>query len=260
MSEPQSTRTLWTPQEDTFLREHVGWTLSAIAAALGRTVPAVRYRRSEIGAIDLEERWTEDQIDLLRARYARTDESVNLAEFAQAIGRHKANVCRKARELGLTNRFRQKAGEMTEEHRQQRSDRLSQRNHDDPRLREGFSRTRGGKREDLGFYVRSAWEANYARYLNWLVEQRQIKSWRYEPVTFWFEAIKRGVRSYKPDFEVVNLDDSLEYHEVKGWDYARGQTARKRMAKYHPKVKLVLIGKEEYRAIAKWKRLIPEWE
>jgi hypothetical protein len=85
------------------------------------------------------------------------------------------------------------------------------------------------------------------------VAQRQIKSWRYEPLTFWFEAIKRGVRSWKPDFEVVNLDDSIEYHEVKGWDYPRGRTARQRMAKYHPTIKIVLIDEEAYKEIAKWK-------
>ena len=33
----------------------------------------------------------------------------------------------------------------------------------------------GGKREDLGgLYVRSAWEANYCRYLSWLIEQGEI--------------------------------------------------------------------------------------
>ena len=123
------------------------------------------------------------------------------------------------------------------------------------------SRAKQGRREDLGGqFFRSAWEANYARYLNWLVSQGEIRSWRYEPVTFWFEAIRRGVRSYTPDFEIVNADGTIEYHEVKGWDYARGQTARKRMAKYHPGVKLVLVDAEAYRALAKWRRVIPGWE
>jgi len=71
------------------------------------------------------------------------------------------------------------------------------------------------------------------------------RTWRYEATTFWFEQIKRGVRSYKLDFEVTNRDGSIEYHEVKGWDYARGQTARKRMACHHPTVKLVLIRRAE---------------
>jgi len=76
----------------------------------------------------------------------------------------------------------------------------------------------------------------------------------------YLKAIRRGVRSYTPDFEIVNADGTIEYHEVKGWDYARGQTARKRMAKYHPGVKLVLVDAEAYRALAKWRRVIPGWE
>jgi hypothetical protein len=124
-----------------------------------------------------------------------------------------------------------------------------------------YSNRKSGRRADLdNQYFRSAWEANYARYLNWLVGQGQIKSWRYESVTFWFDKIKRGVRSWKPDFEVTNLDDSVEYHEVKGWDYPRGKVARRRMALYHPNVRVVLIDEDQYKAIRKWKGLIPEWE
>ena len=74
----------------------------------------------------------------------------------------------------------------------------------------------GGKREDLGFYVRSGWEANYARYLKWLVSIRHIARWEYEPETFEFP-VKRGSRFYTPDFKITNLDGTIEFHEVKGW-------------------------------------------
>lgn len=148
----------------------------------------------------------------------------------------------------------------SEEMRQALSDRTSLRHALTPMDSPQYSNRKSGHREDLGIFVRSAWEANYARYLNWLISQRQIKSWRYEPVTFWFEKIKRGVRSYKPDFEITNLDDSIEYHEVKGYDHPRGITARKRMAIYHPHVKLVLIDEAQYKEIRKWKRLMPDWE
>lgn len=53
---------------------------------------------------------------------------------------------------------------------------------------------KGGKRSDLGIYVRSKWEANFARYLKWMVEKEEIKSWRYEPMSFEFRGIKRGTR------------------------------------------------------------------
>lgn len=119
-----------------------------------------------------------------------------------------------------------------------------------------------GKREDLGgLYVRSSWEANYARYLNWLVEQKQILKWEYEPDTFVFETIKRGTRSYLPDFKVTNLDNTIEYHEIKGWMDQKSKTKLARMAKYYKDIKLVLIEKDDYYAIRNTiKPFIPNWE
>jgi hypothetical protein len=124
-----------------------------------------------------------------------------------------------------------------------------------------YSRTKSGKRDDLdGLFVRSSWEANYARYLNWLVAKKQIKSWSYEPQVFWFEKITRGSRSYTPDFKVVNLNNSHEWHEVKGWMDAKSKTKLKRFAKYYPDEKLVLIGAKEYASLKQFSRLIPCWE
>ena len=123
-------------------------------------------------------------------------------------------------------------------------------------------RSRSGRREDLdGLYVRSSWEANYARYSNWLIEQDEITSWEYEPDTFEFEAIKRGTRFYTPDFKIVNNDGSVEYHEIKGWMDPKSRTKLKRMAKYHPNIKVVLIDSGGYHAIARQiKNFIPRWE
>ena len=127
-------------------------------------------------------------------------------------------------------------------------------------FRNRYSRSRSGKRADLGgLYVRSSWEANYARYLNWLLDRGEIKAWHYENVTFDFP-VKRGTRFYTPDFQVVENDGSIVYHEVKGWMTQRGQTALNRMRIHHPDIKVVLIAKKEYRALAKWKALVPGWE
>lgn len=105
----------------------------------------------------------------------------------------------------------------------------------------------GGKRR----YFRSRWEANYARYLEFLKINGQIKEWLHEPDVFWFEGIKRGCVSYLPDFKITNNNDSIEYHEVKGWMDSRSKTKIKRMAIYHPDVKLVVIAKKEYDEIRK---------
>jgi len=121
--------------------------------------------------------------------------------------------------------------------------------------------SRSGKREDLGgLYFRSAWEANYARYLTWLQETGNIQAWAFEPDEFEFVAIKRGTRFYLPDFRVTNNDGSIEYHEIKGYMDATSATKLKRMAKYYPDVKVILIDKEGYRAIARQMRSLPNWE
>lgn len=110
-------------------------------------------------------------------------------------------------------------------------------------------------------YYRSKWEANYAYYLQWLLEKGQIKEWLHEPVTFWFEGVKRGCVSYLPDFWVLENDGTEAYHEVKGWMDDRSKTKIKRMAKYHPKVKLIVIDSKGYNSIKKSvKCLVPGWE
>ena len=120
----------------------------------------------------------------------------------------------------------------------------------------------GSKRDDLGgLYVRSSWEANYARYLNWLISLGEILKWEYEADTFEFKKIKRGTRSYTPDFKIYNPNGSIEYHEVKGWMDQRSNTKLKHMKKYYPDVKVILIDKDIYCSIARQvKNLIPYWE
>lgn len=103
----------------------------------------------------------------------------------------------------------------------------------------------GGQR---GYY-RSAWEANYARYLEWLRDQGQIARWEHEAETFWFPKIKRGTRSYLPDFRVTENSGLYVYHEVKGWMTARSRTAIDRMRIYYPHVKLIVIDAKGYASV-----------
>ena len=115
----------------------------------------------------------------------------------------------------------------------------------------------GGKRK----YYRSRWESNYARYLEFLKSQGKIKDWFHEPKVFWFEGIKRGCVSYLPDFLVIENDGSEAYHEVKGWMDDRSKTKIKRMAKYFPKVKLVVVDSKGYKALSKTAAaIVPGWQ
>lgn len=148
----------------------------------------------------------------------------------------------------------------SDEYRQMRSDRMAQLQANG-NLRQGHSRCASGVRSDLGIFVRSSWEANYARYLNWLITLGEIHGWEYEPDTFWFEKIKRGVRSYTPDFKIWESPDSTPYYvEVKGWMDQKSRTKLKRIAKYHPDVTVKVVAKKEYQDIAKWSSIIPGWE
>lgn len=115
----------------------------------------------------------------------------------------------------------------------------------------------GGKKK----YYRSLWEANYARYLEWLKEHDQIQDWMFEPKTFYFEGIKRGCTNYKPDFWVLDKDDRQYWVEVKGWMDPKSITKIKRFNKYFWKEKLVVVDKKWFNEFnPKMKILIHEWE
>jgi hypothetical protein len=118
-----------------------------------------------------------------------------------------------------------------------------------------YSRTKSGKREDLNnTFFRSAWEANIARYFNYV----GIK-WQFEPKMFVFQDIKRGCVSYTPDFY---LPDEDRWVEVKGWMDDKSKTKLNRFKKFYPEeyAKLEIISAKEYKEYAKYSRLIPNWE
>jgi hypothetical protein len=270
--------------------------------------------------------WTNQELDLLRSAYAaQSANQIGLDELALRIGRHKTNVCRKARQLGLTNASRPKldaanlkpprrakfasAIERSEHMSQVAKARIARDGHPRPALglkhteetkaliglqsKAFWSRMTEAERDELIFkrvqakraagipfanprgtwkaawreiggqrcFFRSRWEANYARYLELLRANGQIESWEHEAQTFWFDGIKRGCVSYLPDFKVTLPNGSIEWHEVKGWMDARSKTTLARMARYHPKEKLVLVQAREYAEIqGKVGRLIAGWE
>lgn len=125
-----------------------------------------------------------------------------------------------------------------------------------------YSRTTKGWREigDKRFFFRSKWEMNVAYYIEWLKMNKQIIDWSYEEDTFWFEKIRRGVRSYTPDFKITENDGSIKYTEVKGWMDDKSKTKLKRMAKYYPKIKIELIGEAEYKLLKSQVGRLCNWE
>jgi hypothetical protein len=99
----------------------------------------------------------------------------------------------------------------------------------------------GGKR----FYARSSWEINHANWLESLKQNKSIIDWEHEPETFWFTGIKRGAMSYLPDFKITLSDNSIEFHEIKGWMDSRSRTKIKRFRKQFKDHTLKIFGKSK---------------
>lgn len=109
-------------------------------------------------------------------------------------------------------------------------------------------------------YLKSNWEKRYALYLDFMKRHNHISDWWYEPETFWFNGIKRGTNNYKPDFKVLFPSGNFEFFEVKGYYDAKSLTKIKRMAKYHPNIKLNLVDKEWFSKNGKiLKKVLKDW-
>lgn len=101
-----------------------------------------------------------------------------------------------------------------------------------------------GRREDLGIFVRSGWEANFLRYLKHL----GVK-YEYEPQVFTFSGVKHGTVSYCPD---IKVEDG--WIEIKGFMDGKSKTQLRRFKKHFPAefAKLKLVVGSENTAAAKF--------
>jgi hypothetical protein len=276
----------WTAEEDAVIREwyarpvHVPGFLNELSVVLGRERIAVALRASRLGLTDWHARkvaqrkvipgqsnakYTPDERKaIVQSGYRRY-----LAKHGHPRGalgmKHSAETRAKMGEASRRAWADPASGLNSEANRQRLSDLGVQRVKDGVFVNgaQMYSRAAHGRREDLGGqYFRSAWEANYARFLNWMIERGEVVSWEYEKHTFWFEAIRRGVRSYTPDFRVVFPDGHHEWHEVKGWMDPKSATKLKRMAKYHPAEVVKVIDQEWFKAANRTglSGVIPYWE
>ena len=100
---------------------------------------------------------------------------------------------------------------------------------------------------DQKIYARSLWEARYASWLQYQKERGWIYDWKHEPKTFWFDGIRRGCVSYKPDFQVFTDADHWYWIEVKGWMDPKSKTKIRRFKKYFPKEELRIVDKEFFK-------------
>lgn len=109
--------------------------------------------------------------------------------------------------------------------------------------------TKGGFRKDLGHYVRSSWEANYARILKY-----EGKEYKYEPTTF---DLEKGL-TYTPDFYITKIG---EFFEIKGWFRERDKKKINLFRQKYPYINLHVIEKQKYKELKKkYMPLISNWE
>ena len=112
------------------------------------------------------------------------------------------------------------------------------------------------------FYSRSKWERNFARVLDMHKKDLFFKDWEYEPKTFYFEGIKRGITNYRPDFYIIFENSSKNYYaEVKGYMDSKSMTKIKRFNRFFPEETLVVFDSDWFKnAKIKYKDKIVGWE
>lgn len=221
-----------------------------VGVMLGMHGGSVHERLVRLGANVPVNVITDTDRETIKAYYEQTHpHDFDLKALAKSLKRTVPLISRTAKEMGLTQRDRPQS-KATHKKIVSRSKKTAQSRYPQP-----------DRAEFPNIRFRSTWEANYARYLNWRVDQGEIRSWEYEVETFWFMKIMRGVRSYTPDFKIYPIDGEPYFIELKGYMDARSLTKLKRMRIYHPEVRVDLVAAKDYKVLTKvMKPIIPNWE
>jgi len=111
---------------------------------------------------------------------------------------------------------------------------------------------KGGFREDLGHYVRSAWEADFARIL-----KLHKLTYRYEPQTFELTKNNGEILHYTPDFFVQPKNT---FYEIKGWMHDLDQEKLDLFQSQYPQHNLVVIDKTKFAELALQYKTLIKWE
>lgn len=148
----------------------------------------------------------------VETEYLKRHKNDNKDQLCIALAKSRSAVDKKLRELGLTG------GKAK------------------PAIAKG-RQSRVGKREDLGIFVRSGWEANMMRLFQ--SGECGFKFLAYEPHIFSFtewEKPRGQALSYTPDFQVEDITSREKYWvEVKGnWLRPHDKTKLRRFKKHYP--------------------------
>ena len=111
---------------------------------------------------------------------------------------------------------------------------------------------KGGYREDIKHYVRSNWEADFAR----ILKLYNIK-YEYEPKTFKLKDENGEILHYTPDF-YVKFNNT--FYEIKGWLHELDEKKMDLFQKQYPQYNFVLINSTKFAELSlQYKNLI-KWE
>ena len=227
---------------------------------LNKSETSIKAKAHKMKITDKSKYFTNEQIKFM----IENKDKMTYEEISKKLNKNVSNICRKFKELGI-KKDRVKSKFWSEEN--QKNIELWKKHQREAKIKNGtlnpmknqsnpYSRAKGGKRKDLNnIYFRSSWEANIARYYNYI----GIK-WEYESKTFIFDNVTRGSVSYTPDFYLIEED---KWIEIKGWMDGKSKTKLKRFKKYYPEeyAKLELIQEKEYNEIKnKVSMFIKNWE
>ncbi|MGG3958403.1 DUF1064 domain-containing protein [Bhargavaea massiliensis] len=105
----------------------------------------------------------------------------------------------------------------------------------------------GSKKVEVdGYTFDSKIEAKYYEQLKWLLEHKEIKSFRLHPRYTLLESFKKNGKTFRKieyiaDFEVKHLDNSIEVVDVKGYETPVFALKRKLFEKLYPDHKLSIV-------------------
>jgi len=203
----ETKKKMWTPVEIDYLIEYYTKTsmadfdLKKLSDYLGRHKTTVCGKASELGLTDVC-RKNSDSHKLASGNGKKKWHSEHEHPRGMLDKNHSKEVCKKISEGHKGIKLN-----LSDDERKARSERSREMIKKIMNSGNAFSRTKAGIRKDLGIYMRSNWEANYARILNF-----ENKKWYYEKNTFNLKTEKEGTKDYIIDFTIKG-----GFVEVKGW-------------------------------------------
>lgn len=242
---------LWTASDDEVLvREYKAHmdanTLDELALRLGRTKQFICRKARALGLTDMRNRVIADKTRERLSDSAKTW-IAHKGHPRGYLGHKHSDETRSKLSLASRSSWSDPNSKVNSaEFRQRMSDNLHE------RKMNGSIRTYSNKGDypvEIGgndYVFKSSWEVEVAKRLHELCLDGFILDWSYESRHFNFDDMKRGTRSYCPDFEVKRLDGSVFYIEVKGWKMERSMKRIRMFQERYPDVELYIIDEKEY--------------